>query len=215
VIISSTAYGQDSATKIDEVNYVNCEHQRSVIDNLLIVLKNSPDSNGLIIIHGTAVDPVFPYRQRQTISDHLKFRSKLGMSAANKVDVVLGENSERPNLELWKLPDEAMTEFVSRPWDHKLPQLKQPLLVQKETWSDAIGCDEYSPTLKFYSEFLIANEGLLGRIVIKDNSLPNYEKRKKAIIAEFVKKYKVRQEDLEFSFSKSDEKDVEYWYLTR
>ena len=99
-IVSSIAYGQDSATKLDEVKYVNCEHQRSVIDNFLTVIKNSPDSNGVIIIHGSENNPVFPYKQKLTILNHLEFRSRDKWFDPDRIELILGESKTEPSLVL-------------------------------------------------------------------------------------------------------------------
>ncbi len=215
VIVSSTAYGQDSAIKIDEVNYVNCEHQRSVIDILLIVLKNSPDSNGVIVIHGSDDNPVFSYKQKLTISNHIEFRSVNNWLDPNRIELILGESKPEPTLELWKVPKNGQADLDGHPWDHKLPDLKVPLLIHQETWTDGIGCGQYIPTMKFYSEFLLANEWLVLRIVIKDQTLSKYKKVKARITKELVKKYVVENNRLEFEFVQNEDPDVEYWYLKK
>lgn len=212
-LFSSFAAAQD-VVKIDDVEYVNCEHQRSVLDNLLTMLEHDPDSGGLIVIHGTDADPIFPYKQRESILTHLNFRSRSGMATADKVELVFGKNTSKLSLELWRIFDGGAKEFVSRPWDHKLPQLKQPLFVYNDRQIDAIGCGEYIPTLEFYSNFLLAND-LAGRVIIKDGSYSNYKKRRKAIAEDLVRKYKVPQKNIEFAFMESQESDAEYWLMPK
>ncbi len=184
----------DSAVKIDEIAYVNYEYQRSVIDILLIVLKNSPDTNGVIIIHGPDNDPIFPYRQKNIISDHIKLRSLKNWFDPGRIELIQGESKTEPTLELWKVPKNNGTNFNRLPWDHKLRDLKEPLLIQREIWTDDIGLGEYPPGLKFYSEFLLANKRLLGSIIIKDKTPSKYKKVKARITKELVKKYRIANE---------------------
>ncbi len=213
VLFGSLASAQE-AVKIDDIEYVNCEHQRSVVDNLLTTLEHNSGADGVILIHGTEGDPVFPYKLRESILTHLNLRSRSGMATADKVELVLGENATKAGFELWKVPDGATKIFAGRSWDHKLPRLNRPLFVYNDNRTDAIGCGEYIPTSEFYSNFLLASD-LLGRVIIKDSSYSNYKKRRKAITEELVKKYRVPQKNLEFAFMESEESDAEYWLMPK
>jgi hypothetical protein len=198
-----------TAVQVDEFFDVNCEFQRGVFDILLGELKDSPELYGVIVIHGTPDNPVLPYKQKFTIINHLKFRG----FDTSRVHIRLGNSEPRFRTELWKSPPQDLKRFEEKPWDYKLTNLYRPILVHADSWIDGIGCGWFSPDLKFYSEFLLANNNLIGRVIVRDRSIRNYNRVRSRIIRELKSKYKVATNRLEFAYLKSDRSDVEYWYV--
>lgn len=197
---------QPNTILIDDLVGNTCEYQRAQIDNLLTMLKDAPEHVGLIIIHGEHSDPIIAYKQKATITDHLRFRKV----DSNKIVFQLGESESKFRTELWKVL--ANDSHRSSPWDYKIEDLKSAVLVHSKSWTDGIGC-WYVFNLQFYSEFLTANDNLIGRVIIRDKSVREYSKIKTRIADELIKKYKIPKNKIEFGFIQSEWSDIEYWYV--
>ena len=197
------------AVKVHEFEGTNCESQRADVDVLLIQLADSPSSKGVIVFHGVYNDPVTPFKQRATIINHLRFRK----FDIDRIVFVLGERERKFRTELWKMTGDDFERFTGGDWDLKRAELMNPVIVHADSWLDGIGCGFYVPDLKFYSEFLIANENISGRVIIRGRSNASFKKIKTRIMNELITKYKVSKTRVEFAYIKDEWPDVEYWYL--
>ena len=197
------------AEKVHEFEGTNCESQRGDVDVLLIQLAKTPSSKGVIVFHGEFSDPIMTYKQKATITNHLRFRK----FDIDRIVFVLGESERVFRTELWKTTDDDLERFTGRDWNFRLTELTAPVIVHANSWVDGIGCGFYLTDLKFYSEFLIANENISGRVIIRDKSVTRFNRVKARIEAELIKDYKVPKNSLEFAYIKDEWPDVEYWYL--
>jgi hypothetical protein len=204
------AVAQESSRSvmIDSSEFVNCEWQTSYIDLLLSELQNKPALKGVIVIHGH--DPVFPYRNKLTIRNHLMFRK----FDESRIEIVLGKREAKTRLELWTMPENEIGKLKSEQWNYKINDWTQPTLVHFQSWVDGIGCGEYEPDLKFYSKFLLANDDLKGRLIIRTSSNARFRNVKARLTNEF-NKLKVPRSSLEFGYIASSREDVEYWYFPK
>lgn len=196
------------AVMIDSSEFVNCEWQRGYIDLLISELQNKPALKGVIVIHGH--DPVFPYADKLTIRNHLGFRK----FDESRIEIVLGKREAKTRLELWTMPENDISEFKSEQWNYKITDWMQPTLVHSQSWVDGIGCGEYQPDLKFYSDFLLANNDLKARLIIRTGSIARF-RNVKARLTEELMKLKVSRSSLEFGYVPSSRDDVEYWYFPK
>ncbi len=195
--------------KVHEFEGTNCESQRADIDVLLKELESSPSAKGVIVFQGEYKDPVTAYTQRETISNHLRFR-KFNI---DRIVFVLGKSERVFRTELWKTTDIELDRFTGVAWDFTLKEITVPVLVHAESWINGIGCGLYLPDLRFYSKFLIANKSLSGRVIIRDRSITKFNKIKTKIIGELVTKFKVPKNNLEFAYIEDEWPDIEYWYF--
>src|SRR5690606_12276622 len=129
---SSFAASQEAVKIDDVVKYIGYEYELGVLDILLVTMQNNPSSRGVIVLHGTECDPIFPYRHKKMVLNHLAFRSAGGMAMTDKVEIVLGVNEKERRMELWMIPEGSEKSFDGKPWDFRLPKLKRPLLVHDD-----------------------------------------------------------------------------------
>ncbi|MBX3290035.1 MAG: hypothetical protein KF855_11895 [Acidobacteria bacterium] len=195
---------------IDEILDINCDRQRSQIDNFILRLGESPDSKGVIVIHGENSDPIIAYRQKMTIMNHLKIRR----FNTDRILIFLGKNEPRLRTELWEATESELDGFslIAREWDFKVRDFKQPILSSAESWTDGIGCS-YIFDLEFYSKFLFANKNLIGRVIIRDESIRKFNSVRTKLTKDLLEKYRVSQNQLEFGFIQSKTSDIEYWFI--
>lgn len=73
-----------------------------------------------------------------------------------------------------------------------------------ETWTDA----PYTFNLNFYSEFLKANDYFIGRVIIRNKSLAQFNKIKTRTVNELAW-YGISKDKLEFGFIKDEWSDIE------
>lgn len=207
-VIAQTASGTE---KVAEFVDINCESQRGEVDGLLLQMKDYPHAKGVIKIHGQHHDPVTPYQQKETIKNHLGFRQfDLG-----RFKFVLGDSEARFRTELWKTTADGLAGFDGRPWDYSIEGLRDPLMIDADSWVDGLGCGWFKPDLAFYSKFLKANDSLLGRLVIRDSSHRKFNSRKEELIKKLARDHSIRAERLEFAFIQSENPDTEYWLCPR
>lgn len=199
------------AVKVDEFEENGCEDERSRVDNLLVELNESPSSKGVIVFHPAYHDPILAYKQKSSITAHLKFR----MFEADRVIFVLGKSEPNFRTELWKVSQNELSQFSGAVWDFKLTELTYPVIVNAESWFHGANCGFYASDLKFYSEFLNANSNLLGRVIIRERSVGRFRTIRTRIVKELTTKFRVSNSKLEFAFIQDDSADIEYWYIPR
>lgn len=204
-LLPVSADGQELIHKYSEPF---CEYGMGTVDILLSELQQDMTANGVIVLHGTSEDPLFPYMERKTILNHLRFRR----FDERRIVFSLGAPEPKTSTELWKVPTDRVAKFEGKPWDLSLSDLQKPVLVYSEEWTVAIGC-EFVFSHEFYAQFLDKNPDLVGRIIIQDRSKGKYQKARARIEKEMIKKSKIHPGRLEFVFRPNEVSNVEYWYF--
>lgn len=198
---SQVTYSQKQL--VNEYYGMNCESGNSIVDAFLVELNK--DAGGLIIIQPERGDIFGAYKQRSVISNHLLFRRFDG----KRIKFGLGESGVRLKTELWAVPTGEIRNDL---WDFSVPEKIKPVLFHSEDQGDGIGCS-YVFSLKFYSDFLNANSNLIGRIVIHDRSVQNFERKRARLQNELLNEMKVSKAKVEFAYIQSEVINIEYWYL--
>jgi hypothetical protein len=175
---------QDAAeprpAKVDELAAgVNCEEVLARLDHFFVALNNDPSANGLIAIYGRGRNSAGVRGDK--VGGHtltILARLELGRFDAGRVEVFRGESDGEPRIEFWLVPAGAAPPAVNGArWSYALPRQAEPFLLGTE-FSDGVGgCGGDSPQL--YAEFLKANPGMRGNVVIGASSAAAYRRRAK------------------------------------
>ena len=187
-----------------------CEYGRGSIDLFLSDLLKDEKAKGVIVLHPSISDPLWPYKEKGTIENHLAFRR----FDAKRVEILLGEPELVSSTEQWLLAQDATGGFKTLPWDMSMANLKQPLMVHSKTWVDGIGCGLFEFNHAFFADILRKNPSFVGRVVIRENSAAKFEAAKERVLQDLVgRRNKVPPGQLEVAFLKYAGSDVEYWLL--
>lgn len=206
-VVDMQAQVPPDATLIDRLTGVNCEMHRAQIDNLLIELSDSPDLTGVFIVYTSKQTRVRGELQKSMILNHLRFR----LFDSDRVVFRLGKSDTELFTELWTVPREQLTTLKGTEWNLKIDDLSESILIHADSWVDGIGCS-YTFDLRFFSDFLLANGDIIGRVIIRDRTTRSFNNHKRRITKELAK-FGVENK-IEFAFIEDEWPDIEYWYIS-
>ncbi len=205
-------FGQEKpkAELIDKFSYESNDPLQARIFNLISAVKKS-NSKGYIIIHSSTKDSLDKYLYERRIKNCFRWAK---LPDKNFV-IVLGEDRNDFEVELWKVPNGAdKPQFTETRKDYVVTSLSKPKLIHKLQWNE-----EYCPLyfdLQFYSKFLKVNPNLVGRIIIREKKLSNFNKVKQELTRQLTITNKVSKTQLEFVKDKIEySEDVEYWFVLK
>jgi len=220
-VLTASLYAQEAAVpraaKVDEfAASVNCEDVMARLDYFFITLQNEPAATGLIAVYRKGENPAGVKRDK--IGGHtLTILSRLAPRRFDpgRVDVIHGESNEKPSIEFWLVPAGATPPPVNGVrWSYGLPRLTKPFLLGTE-FSDGVGgCNGDSPFL--YAEFLKANPGMRGNMVIGASSAAAYRRRAREKLNELAEMGVARQRLKTFFVRVKPnllQESVEHWLL--
>lgn len=180
--LAASFYAQDGVVpqpaKVDEFSAdVSCEDVLARLDHFFVTLRNEPAATGLIAVYGKGENPA-GVKGGKVGGHTLTILSRLGQGGfdAGRVDVIRGEADGESRIEFWLVPAGATPPAVNGVrWSYVLPPHTKPFLLGTE-FSDGVGgCYGDSPFL--YAEFLKANPGMRGNMVIGASSAAAYRRR--------------------------------------
>lgn len=163
------------------------------IDGFFQNITADKNSKGYIIVHGTKNNSLLKY----TFERHIKGCFRWANFPENNFTFVLAEDRDKFEVELWKVPNGAeKPQFIETPRDYKILELTKPRYVYKLNIDDS-----YCPlffNMEFYSNLLKANPNLIGKIIIYEKALKNYQKEKLKYSRELVKTYRISPQQMIF-----------------
>lgn len=193
---------------IDEINALPYDHLRGRLDKFLFEIINDPNSTGNIIIYGDRKTPFAKYRYEILLKKHITYRQ----FPNNRIVFLHGKDAEQLKAQFWKVPPSADKPVLeSEDWNYRLTEEIKPFIFHKNSWIVEDGFEIFS--LELYSNFLIANTDLQGNLVIYGKSAKDFQRTKKQLIKDLVKRNKVSPKQLKFFYVEGRKKDIEFWFV--
>ncbi len=208
--ILQTSFGQEKpqAILIDKFGKIINDDLLARFDSFYFSIYDT-NSKGYVIVHGTKDDPLTKY----TFERHIKGCFRMGKRSDENFIFALAEDRDKFEVEIWKVPNGAeKPQFIDMPRDYKLDELTKPRIVHKLNIAD-----EYCPLffdMEFYSKFLKANPNIIGKIIIYEKSLKNYQRERLKYLRDLTKTNGVALQQISFVRGKYyGETDAEFWLV--
>jgi hypothetical protein len=203
--------------KLDEFAAgVNCEDVLARLDHFFVTLRNDPAATGLVAVYGKGENPA-GVKGGKAGGHTLTILSRLALGGLDtgRVEVIRGEADGESRIEFWLVPAGAIPPAIDGVrWSYKLPGQAKPFLLGTE-FSDGVGgCYGDSPFL--YAEFLKANPGMRGNMVIGESSAAAYRRRAREKLDELAGMGVARRRLKTFFVRVKPnllQESVEYWLL--
>jgi hypothetical protein len=207
-VVSQISFGQakPQAVLFDEMGNPNCEDLAARTNGFLTQLNNEPNSQGYAVFYG----------------DNKYLRRKLGLELwlngeiksmrfnSSRIIKIRSAETGGIRIQFWIVPAGVeKPSFNETRWNFVFPQKTKPFIFHDD-YSDQI-CF-YISFEKVFAEYLNANPEARGHIVIHEESLKKYEKRKKEtqnLLSEIPKRR------LKYFYVKNDSSNVEFWLVPK
>lgn len=202
-------FGQEisKSVLIDKFGQTGCEDYGARIDLWSADVNNTPNSKGYALIRGPKNEPLQRISHREWIYGQLLYRN----IKSDKFIVIEAGESEELDIELWKVPNGVEKPFeINTKWDYSLPLNKALIYYASE---DDGGICPYINRSKVFVELLQANPHLRGNVVIYEESVNQFRKRKEDLLKEMSS---ISQNRLRFFYSKkSYSGHIELWLVPK
>lgn len=170
LVLAYSVVGQEvrKATLIDEFFNVHCDEYLARADNFLISLSNEPNSRGYAVISGSS-----PLRRRLAYELWLNDVVTTRKFDLRRIIFVRGSETESAGVRFWLVPTGTEPpKFEERKWNFVFPPKTKPYIFWSEMEQICWSSNFASP----YKEYLDANQGSRGHVVIYAGSRRNYRK---------------------------------------
>lgn len=201
---------ETEARLIDEFGILGCEDIWARQDAFFVEIQNSPGSVGYAVIYGKKNATRQNLAQEKLIKGIIGFRNFY----EDRFVIARGKESDEPHTEFWLVPAGAnKPDFDEAKWDLTFPKNQKPFIYYSS--KEDVGPCPGAANLEIYSEYLTENPKARANIVIYAKSKAKFEKEKKNLLDELVKKYKISPKRIRFFFVKenSDYESYELWLL--
>ena len=210
-------FGQEKpkAELIDNFTQSPCDETMARVHNFTTILRNEPESKGLVISFGLKDKNLRNLRYEQFFKDAVKGRIRYQFDV-KRVTFVRGANEEKLRVQLWKIPANAdLPAYETGNWSYSLADQKKPFIYYARAWFDDI-CPPTTDS-ELYSKLLLANSNIRGHLVVYTESTEKFRRTKNELFKEIVTTYKVPRNQLKFFYvkSKREYSDIEYWLVPR
>lgn len=178
LIVTATVAQVEKPLKIDSFDRISCSDIRFRLDNFLSELFGDPNSVGIVVL-GDDKGFSKAVKRRGLIENHFNVR-KFDMS---RIHFVRKSGIPEWGVELWKSRGSTELPFTfASEWSYKVAEEKKPFIVYSGGYN-ASEC--YFPSGgHILSEYLKANPGSRGNVVIRCNRVKCLSEQKKMILDE-------------------------------
>ena len=210
-------FGQEKpkAELIDNFTQSPCDETMARVDNFTTILRNEPESKGLVISFGLKDKNLRNLRYEQFFKDAVKGRIRYQFDV-KRVTFIRGANEEKLRVQLWKIPANAdLPAYETGNWSYSLADQKKPFIYYARAWFDDI-CPPTTDS-ELYSKLLLANPNFRGHLLIYTESTKKFRKVRNDLSKEIINTYKVPRTQLKFFYVKSKRENfnIEHWLVPR
>lgn len=212
---------QPKAILMDEVSKTCSEDLMSRYANLVMALKQSQDSKGIVIFYG---DETLEGRNLSYLQ-WLKAHPKFLRLEESKILVLRGANQPKEKTQFWFVPNGA--DFPKPATEFTLPQFItksrfdlgdgyiNPFTKTIESSYYDLGC-KFSPNAKEFAKILLQNKNLQGLIIVDNQSRNTVFKVANIIVHQLTKTYKVPRNRFRVTFRhKSEFGEAQLWLIPK
>jgi len=201
---------------VDEFAQLPCDEFLGRMDNFFYQIEKIPEKSAEMIgIAFISIDPKQKYKSviaQQTMENYIRLRR----FPKDKIKIVRTNTDQDLYFRFWIwASDAALPDFGKIDDSLVFPSdLAKPFLLTTEDEFEACPDDRSQP----FSDFLKANPGSRGNIVIRKSSTRAAAKMMKDLSKSMTEKYKISRDRLRFFLVKPDPNSpnlptIEYWYL--
>lgn len=175
---TATAQVEVKAKLVDEIGETFCEELTTRIQNLYAEMANHPGSRTTIVISGSDLHKRLQYE-----------RLTWGFIKSSKLDPSLvteirGDSKGKIRIQFWFVPKGATAPQIEPlKWDFTLPSQAKSVLLYSDPENSLCESGHQEMIL---SEFLKANTGFSGQIIIYSNTMKRFIQTRKEIIRNFT-----------------------------
>ena len=205
--MSSLSQEKPKAILLDEFGAVGCETYSSRLENLFVNLNANPNARGFVVINGRGSD----IRKKLKYELWLFGRIMTYNFDRSRITEIRGPEAGGIKIQLWLVPAGSdPPKLAHAAWDFRLPTDTKPFVFYAESSDTLCSSGGFD---RLYVEFLQANRGVHGNIVIYARSVREFEKQRVEIIKALSD---VDVKRIRFVFRKPKygvEPDVEWWIV--
>lgn len=190
--LNSICFGQDrpKAILIDELERTNCEILMGRLDSFFLDLQQKANYRGYAVIKGDASNMRTNLVYEGMIRAYTNFR-KFDQS---RLSIVRGKLGNKFKIEFWQIPTGVDHKFETADWSLIVPKPTKPFRFY-DTTGEFEGCPGASSTT-YFAEYLLANPGSKGNIVIRGKSPKIIEREESEVLNDLVENSKIPRKRL-------------------
>lgn len=211
LIFAVSIAAQDTRPELlDKFDRVPCSDMRGRVDLFMFELSQDPDVLGFVVLSD---DVAFTkaLSRRGLFENHFEAR-KFDMS---RVRFVRKPGLSEFGVEFWKVPRSGDLPFAhNSTWDHVVSKGRAPFVAYTRAFNESECL--FPPGAGILREFLIANPGSRGNIVIRCNGKRCLREQKQLILSELAEDDDVRSSRIRFFYVPVRDVfsfKIEYWLL--